>query len=272
MDAAIRKLGEGKYSDPISIDGPGDLRSLGERLDWLRSQLEELEIQKQRFLRHISHELKTPLTSIREGSELLLDEVGGNLTPQQQEIAEIIRESSQRLQKMIENLLSFTSVQFQKPALKRELLSVNKLMEKVLEDHALTIHNKNIRIIKDFHQERLRADKEKLQTILDNLISNAIKYTPHSGSILLRLQHEDRHVIIEVHDGGPGVMARDRARLFDPFYRGSGVHDSLVQGSGLGLSIAKEFVDAHGGEITLLPSKSGAHFRVTLPMDAIKLP
>ncbi|CAG0997585.1 two-component system, NtrC family, sensor histidine kinase GlrK [Methylophilaceae bacterium] len=271
MDAAIRRLGEGKYSEPISIDGPGDLHSLGERLNWLRGQLEELEQQKQRFLRHISHELKTPLTAIREGSELLHDEVGGTLTPQQREIAEIIRESSVRLQKMIENLLSFTAVQFQKPTLRKELVSVNKLMEKVLESYALSISSKEINIIKDFIPQRLRADKEKLQTILDNLISNAIKYTPQSGTIHLSIKDSEHAVVIEVHDGGPGVMAADRARLFDPFYRGSGVQDSLIKGSGLGLSIAKEYVDAHGGEITLLPSTQGAHFRVYLPVEPITL-
>lgn len=113
MDAAINRLGEGEYTEPISIDGPGDLRSLGERLDWLRTQLELLEQQKQRFLRHVSHELKTPLTAIREASELLRDGVGGTLSEQQQEIIGILRESSLRLQKMIENLLSYTAIKFQ---------------------------------------------------------------------------------------------------------------------------------------------------------------
>nr|WP_234406070.1 HAMP domain-containing sensor histidine kinase [Methylobacillus glycogenes] len=78
-----------------------------------------------------------------------------------------------------------------------------------------------------------------------------------------------RPCIIEVHDGGPGVMAADKAKLFDPFYRGDGVYESLVSGSGLGLSIAREYVDAHGGEIILLPTERGAHFRVSLPLKAV---
>lgn len=268
MDAAIRKLGEGDYTEPISIDGPGDLRNLGERLDWLRAQLNELDQQKQRFLRNVSHELKTPLTAIREGSELLSDEVGGTLTPQQREIAGILRESSLRLQKMIENLLSYTAVQFHAPQLKLEPVALTKLAEEILGDYSLTISSKNIDIQRDFFPTEIEADREKIHSVLDNLISNAIKYTSSSSSIRISITHQSDQAIIEVHDGGPGVMSADKAKLFDPFYRGDSVYESLVSGSGLGLSIAKEYVDAHGGEIILLPSERGAHFRVYLPSKA----
>jgi two-component system sensor histidine kinase GlrK len=266
MDAAIRRLGEGYYADPISIDGPGDLRTLGERLDWLRAQLFELDVEKQRFLRHVSHELKTPLTAIREGSELLSDEIGGPLTAQQREIAGILRENSLRLQKMIENLLHYTAVQYKKPQLKIEKVELGALMDEVLENYALTLKSKQIQILREFQPAHMRGDQEKLRTVMDNLISNAVKYTPLNGSIRISIQQEEQSGVIEVHDGGPGVMAADRAKLFDPFYRGDGMYDSLVSGSGLGLSIAKEYVEAHGGEILLLPSEQGAHFRVRLPM------
>ena len=277
MDAAIRRLGQGHYAEPISIDGPGDLRSLGERLDWLRAQLEALEQQKQRFLRHVSHELKTPLTAIREGSELLSDEVGGTLSPQQREIAGILRESSLRLQKMIENLLNYTAVQFQKPQLKLQKLMLAELIEEILANYTLTLTNKQIAIWRDFEVFGLAnetipggtmlGDEEKLHTVIDNLISNAIKYTPQSGNIRISIKLEGKFAVIEVHDSGAGVLASDRASLFDPFYRGDGTHEGLVSGSGLGLSIAKEYVDAHGGEIVLLPSELGAHFRVRLPLE-----
>lgn len=268
MDIAIRRLGEGNYAEPISIDGPGDLRTLGERLDWLRSQLNAVDKQKQLFLRHVSHELKTPLTAIREGSELLSDEVGGSLNQQQKEIAGILRESSLRLQKMIENLLSYSAVQFQKPQLKVERIQIDNLINDILGNYALTLNTKQIRIHREFNALQLFGDHEKVQTIIDNLISNAIKFTPASGTIMIRAYQQDQDIFIEVHDGGPGVLAKDKARLFDPFYRGDGVYESLVSGSGLGLSIAKEYADAHGGEIRLLPSDHGAHFSVRLPFKA----
>lgn len=268
MDAAIRRLGNGEYSKPISIDGPGDLRNLGERLDWLREQLLELEQQKQRFLRHVSHELKTPLTAIREGSELLNDEVGGQLTPQQREIANILRDSSLRLQKMIENLLSYTAVNSQKPPLVKEHVSVIPIIDAVLAHYALSVGSKQITIAQDYQPLTLVADREKLQTIIDNLVSNAIKYTPQNGTIRITVKQSEQFGIIEIHDEGPGVLPADRTRLFEPFYRGSGAYESLVSGSGLGLSIAKEYVDAHAGEISLVPSDYGAHFCVRLPLES----
>lgn len=271
MDAAIHRLGEGQYSEPISIDGPGDLRALGERLDWLRAQLEELDQEKQRFLRHVSHELKTPLTAIREGSELLKDEVGGTLSPQQREIANILRENSLRLQKMIENLLHYTAAQFQKPQLRTQEVELIVLMDEILDSYALTLRSKQIRILRDFHITSIIGDREKLYTVIDNLFSNAIKYTPQNGKISLIIRQNDQATVIDVHDGGPGVKPADRTRLFDPFYRGDGTYESLVNGTGLGLSIAKEYVDAHGGEISLMPSEHGAHFRVYLPLKPLAL-
>jgi two-component system, NtrC family, sensor histidine kinase GlrK len=267
MDAAIRRLGNGEYTEAISIDGPGDLRSLSERLDWLRGQLLELEQQKQRFLRHVSHELKTPLTAIREGSELLHDKVGGQLTPQQSEIADIIRESSLRLQKMIENLLSYTAMHSQASSLKLEPLSLTSSVENILSNYALSVSSKQISILQEFQAVTLQADKEKLETIIDNLLSNAIKYTPQGGHIRIQTWADKQHAIIEIHDGGLGIMPTDRTRIFEPFYRGSGAYESLVSGSGLGLSIAKEYVDIHGGEISLIPSEHGAHFCVRLPLE-----
>lgn len=266
MDGAIKRLGRGEYSEPIAIDGPGDLRSLGERLDWLRVQLSDLDEQKKRFLCHVSHELKTPLTSIREGSELLAEGVGGALSPQQQEIAVILRENSLRLQKMIENLLDYTAVQFNKPVLNVGRVACKALIEEALSAYALTVDTKQIQILPALTEVTLEGDREKLLTVIDNLLSNAIKYTPKGGSIRITLGHDLDRVLLEVTDEGPGIAPADRTHLYEPFYRGSGSVDSRISGSGLGLSIAHEYVEAHGGEITLMPSDAGAHFRVTLPL------
>lgn len=268
MDQALSQLGEGDYAKTIAIDGPGDLRRLGERLEWLRTQLSDLEEEKKRFLRHISHELKTPLTSIREGSELLAEQVGGMLTPQQREIATILRENSLRLQKMIENLLDYTAVQFRKPPLLVEHIDSKSLVQEALASHVLTLESKQIAMITTLTDFTLEGDRKKLLTVIDNLISNAIKYTPRNGRIELLLIRKGDRVLLEVADNGPGIAPADRERLFDPFFRGSGAHDGRISGSGLGLSIVREYVDAHDGEIALIPSARGAFFRVTLPLTA----
>ncbi|MGQ0442209.1 MAG: HAMP domain-containing sensor histidine kinase [Methylophilaceae bacterium] len=265
MDSAIKDLGEGLYDTPIAIDGPGDLRVLGHRLDWLRTELKELNSQKQQFLRHVSHELKTPLTAIREATELLHDGVGGILSPQQAEITQILRDNSIRLQKMIENLLNYTKQTIQ-PKLSLHLLDLQDVVNKVIQAHALSIDNKQLTIETQFNvPELIVADEEKLTIVLDNLISNAVKFTPNLGKIKVVVRQEKLWHIIEVLDSGPGLAKDDLDKLFDPFYRGDTLHKSLISGSGLGLTIAKDLVEAHGGTIQLSPSRQGAHFTVRLP-------
>ena len=266
MDSAIRSLGGGQYEAPIAIDGPGDLRVLGRRLDWLRTELKELNAQKQQFLRHVSHELKTPLTAIREATELLHDGIGGELTTQQAEITHILRDNSLRLQKMIENLLNFTRVEALQPKLNLQALQMSELINKVIHAHALSIRNKKISVETDFDAKEMMADEEKLTIVLDNLISNAVKYTPNAGQIKVSSSQEKKWLMIEVSDSGPGLSKEDQNKLFDPFYRGVAINKSLINGSGLGLTIAKDLVEAHGGSIQLAPSETGAHFIVRLPM------
>ncbi|MEP7329211.1 MAG: histidine kinase dimerization/phospho-acceptor domain-containing protein, partial [Betaproteobacteria bacterium] len=105
LDQAIRQMGTADFEHPIEVNGPQDLRYVGQRLEWLRTRLRDLEAQQNRFLRHVSHELKTPLTAVREGAELLRDNVGGRLTSEQKEIVRIVRENTLSLQKLIEDLL-----------------------------------------------------------------------------------------------------------------------------------------------------------------------
>lgn len=266
MDDAIRLLGRGEYTRPIAISGPGDIRLLGERLEWLRQQLLELDEQKQRFLRHVSHELKTPLTVIREGSELLAEEVGGRLTEQQKEIAGILRENGLRLQAMIEGLLDYTAAQYKVPELTLGPLHMKQLVEEVLAAHMLRINSKNIHTLASLTEHTLQGDREKIVTIVDNLLSNAIKFTPSGGTIGLRLTGNGDHVTLDIFDTGPGIAPEDRDHLFEPFYRGGGKHDGLIGGTGLGLSIAREYARAHGGDVTLQHSRQGARFRVSLPV------
>jgi two-component system, NtrC family, sensor histidine kinase GlrK len=271
MDSAIRNLGEGHYETPISIDGPGDLRVLGRRLDWLRTELKDLNAQKQQFLRHVSHELKTPLTAIREATELLNDGIGGTLSAQQTEIIKIMRDNSIRLQKMIENLLNYTKVESAQAKPKLQFLDLAELIQKVLDAHALSINNKKLTLKLDLNiGKKMFSNEEKLFIILDNLISNAVNYISNSGQINIATRIEKEWFIIDVLDNGPGLEKEDIDKIFDPFYRGNTVHNGLINGSGLGLTIVKDIVSTLDGSISLIPAKRGAHFRVRLPNNTPK--
>lgn len=268
MDAAIHQLGRGNYAHEIEINGPGDLRQLGARLNWLRVALKDLHQQKQLFLQQASHELKTPLTAIREASELLNDGVAGKLNPQQSEIMLILRDNSLRLQKMIENLLNYTETQFNASKLNISQIALSTLIDEIMQAYTLTISQKNIKLNQLLDDIEIQINIEQLRTVLDNLISNAVKFTPGNGEINIRAKQSKSTITIEVEDTGPGISEPDKNRLFDPFYRGEAPNNSLLSGSGLGLFIAREAVNALKGELCLAPAKVGAHFILNLPKQS----
>jgi two-component system, NtrC family, sensor histidine kinase GlrK len=267
MDAAIHQLGKGNYAHEITINGPGDLRQLGQRLNWLRIELKDLQQQKQRFLQQASHELKTPLTAIREASELMHDGVGGELNPKQAEILGILRENSLRLQTMIENLLNYTELQFNSSKLNLTSITLNEEIAQIIQAHALSISQKNIILHQQVSDIAIQTDKDKFHAVIDNLFSNAVKFTPNNGEITIRASASKSSLTIEVQDTGPGVSEQSKAGLFDPFYRGQQPDKSLVNGSGLGLFIAKEAASALKGELSLRASQQGAHFILELPLN-----
>ena len=265
IDKAIRRMGDGEFSQKIVVNGPRDLQYLGEQLDWLRRRLAELEERKGGFLRNVSHDLKTPLAAIREGSELLADGVVGGLNSQQQEVASIVRKNSVELQKMIENLLNFSL------AKKRDLASyitefgLRALIETVIANHKPAILAKNIELELNCVEFIVVGDEEKIRVVIDNLLSNAVKYSPNRAKIRISAQQEIEHLIVDVQDNGPGVEADDADKVFEPFYRGKSTEQGHIKGSGLGLSIVRDFVKDHGGVIELVTAEVGAHFRVKLP-------
>jgi two-component system sensor histidine kinase GlrK len=266
LDQAIRRLGAGEFEGDIRVVGPADLKYLGNRLDWLRQRLIELEQQKRLFLRHVSHELKTPLTALREGSELLLENTAGPLSPGQREIVEILKQKSLQLQRLIEDLLNYHRAQESMSRLEVKAVRLDQVVEQVIEDHRLAVQARRLRADLHLDPVTLQADHDKLRAVVANLVSNAIKYSPDEGMISLALRQQGDEVVLDIGDTGPGVPVEDRERIFDWFYQGQGAPRGRLGGSGLGLAIAREFVLAHGGRIEVLEEPGrGAHFRVTVP-------
>ncbi len=264
LDHAIRTIGRGEYANPIAVTGPDDLAYLGERLDWLRQRLAELEEQKTRFLNHVSHDLKTPLTAIREGAQLLAEEVSGQLSPGQRSIVEIMRHNGLRLQSLIEQLLNYQQASLASGNLDIRPVALDAIADRVLHTHRLAAAANLVRFQKKLPPVQVQGDPDKLRVVVDNLITNAIKFSPKDGVVKLFLRSEAGQAILDVIDQGQGVPEGEREQVFDAFFRGKRAKDS-VAGSGLGLAIAREYVSAHGGRIEVLPGESGGHFRVTLP-------
>lgn len=264
---AIRALGEGRVTQTMEVRGPRDLEDLGRQIDWLRMRLRGLEQHKITILRNISHELKTPLAAIREGVDLLGDEVPGMLNRQQMEIADILRQSSVRLQKLIEDLINFSIAQAEDPFLNERPVQLHRLLERVIDEQRLLAGAHRINIKREFAPATVVGDQEKIKTIFDNLLSNAIRYSPDGGEIEFRLARNSGQAVIDVRDQGPGIDPRERDKVFEAFFQGR--HTSMrgaVKGSGLGLSIAHAYTRLHKGTIEVVKSSKGAHIRVALPL------
>jgi two-component system sensor histidine kinase GlrK len=267
IDRAISELGRGTFSRPIVITGPADLERLATQLEWLRVRLLELAQEKNRFLRHMSHELKTPLANIREGTELLMDGAVGELQSGQREVTAILRENGMKLQRLIENLLSFSAWQAKSVGLEISEFKLRPLIKSVLENQQLTLVAQRVRLDVQVEDLTPMADRGKVRLILDNLLSNAVKFTPRGGTISIHAKAERGQLIMDVMDSGPGIPLHERNRIFEAFYQGKTPQGGHVKGTGIGLSVVTEFVNAHGGSIEILEAKAGgAHFRVRLPL------
>jgi two-component system sensor histidine kinase GlrK len=270
LDRAISELGSGTLSSPIVVSGPQDLERVGRQLEWLRGRLLDLAQERSRFLRHMSHELKTPLANIREGTELLMDGAVGELDSNQREVTGILRENGIKLQRLIENLLSFSAWQTSSASLDASEFRLRPLVKQVLENQQLTLLSQRVRLDVKIEDVTLMADRGKVRLILENLLSNAVKYSPKGGAIHMSAAQVAEALVLDVADNGPGIPEEDRAHIFDAFYTGRAAKGGSLKGTGIGLSVVLEFVNAHGGSVQIIDGEyPGAHFRITMPIHAL---
>jgi two-component system sensor histidine kinase GlrK len=172
-----------------------------------------------------------------------------------------------KLQHLIENLLSFSAWQAKSTGLEISEFKLRPLIKSVLENQQLTLIAQRVRLNVQIEDLSPQADRGKLRLILDNLLSNAIKFTPRGGTIAIHARSERDQLVIDVVDSGPGIPADERNRIFEAFYQGKLPQGGHVKGTGIGLSVVTEFVNAHGGGIEILERpEGGAHFRVRLPL------
>src|SRR6185437_2072648 len=163
-------------------------------------RLLDLAHERNRFLRHMSHELKTPLANIREGTELLMDGAVGELDSNQREVAGILRDNGIKLQRMIENLLSFSAWQTSSVGLEPTEFRLRPVVKQVLENQQLTLLSQRVRLDVKVADVTLVADRSKMRLILENLVSNAVKYSPKGGTIHLRAAPQGQQLVLDVAD------------------------------------------------------------------------
>lgn len=264
---AIRSLGAVETPVPIAVGGPPEIRDLGRELERLRARLERSEAEKNRFLRHMSHELKTPLAAIREGTELMAD---GSVTPDtaaQQEILDILRASSVELQQLIENLLVVSARDLSREP---ETMQLDELADEVLKRHRLAIARAELSLEREIEGARFTGFRPLVHSALSNLVGNAIRFSPAGGTLYLylHLHGGGGRLVLEVADEGPGIPADERPHVFEPFYQGTAPRRPALRGTGVGLSVVRDCARAHDGAVEIIDGRQkrykGAHIRLIL--------
>jgi signal transduction histidine kinase len=228
----------------------------------------ELDRFKDRVLAMVSHDLRSPLTSVRGYVELLLDEDTGPLSEDQRHFLEIVKRNADRLDGQIGDLLLVASIAEGRLSLVRAPVNLSELVADAAEAAAPQAAQRSIELdVSCGELPTADADGPRLAQVLDNLISNAIKYTPDGGRVRVDASARQDRVTIAVRDTGIGMGAEERAHVFEPFFRADDVKERGIKGTGIGLVIVKAFVEAHDGSV-IVESKpgSGSCFTIELPV------
>ncbi|MEM5787581.1 MAG: ATP-binding protein [Syntrophobacteraceae bacterium] len=270
----MRHVGRGEFNRAIRIKGPREIEDLAEAFKLMAEELEHLDRLKADFTAHVSHELRTPLTAIREGTALLLEGIPGPLTANQREILNVVGNHSERLFQSITSILDLSKMEAEMMDYDFTMCDVGDLIENCVEAVDLIARKRNIRIRTniDIRTPMLTADERRIEQVLSNLLSNALKFSPEGSEVRIDVFFKGdlaRHEVeIRVSDSGPGIPREELQNVFKHFYQGTNNNTKGHHGTGLGLAIARHIVEAHKGRIWAVSEMGrGTTFCFTLPAE-----
>jgi two-component system sensor histidine kinase GlrK len=264
--AGIKHIGQGDFSYKIPLDSKDELGILADSFNNMAIRLKELDDMKSEFISIVSHELKTPLTSMKEAANLLMEGVGGNLDEKQKRLILIMEQGIKRLLQTISELLEISKLESGMVELQLEQQDINEIVSSFISEIKPYADTKGV----DIHVNYLSkfcpvvVDRNKILQVLTNLTHNAIKYS-HEGSVVgVQINHPDGDIVIEIKDHGMGIPEEDLPLIFEKFYQSKTTRGH--SGIGLGLAISKSIVIAHGGQIYAKSSVGkGSVFSFSLP-------
>jgi len=242
--------------------------SLASQLATQNRQLLELDRLKDDFVASVSHELRTPLTSIRGYLDLVREGEGGELNEDQQRFLGIVDRNADRLLRVVSDLLFVAQVGAGKLDLALEEVDVAEVVDHAADAARPHAESKELGLVAEIESmPTVLADRARLGQVVDNLVSNAVKFTPAGGRVSVRAFAANGAAVLEVSDTGLGMSSEEQEQLFQRFYRTAAATENAIQGTGLGLTILKAIVDAHGGTVAVTSAEgAGTTFRVELPV------
>jgi signal transduction histidine kinase len=245
----------------------GDAEAAQAELEAQNERLRELDSLKDEFVALVSHELRTPLTSIHGYLELVLEGEAGELSDEQVRFLGVVDRNAQRLQRLVGDLLFVAQVDAGRLSLQHTRVDLPSLAFECVEAATPAADEKGIRLeLAAVEIPPVWADRARLGQLLDNLVSNALKFTPDGGRVEVKVSRENGHALVEVADSGMGISEEEQKHLFERFFRTSSATRQAIQGTGLGLAITKAIAEGHGGRVTVESNEGrGTTFRVELP-------
>ncbi|MBI5182138.1 MAG: HAMP domain-containing protein [Nitrospirae bacterium] len=262
-------IARGDFNRRIEVASKDEIGGLAAAFNIMCHKLNELERLKSEFVANISHEFRTPLTSLKEANNLMLDGTAGKTTEKQQRLLMIIKEENEKLINMINHLLDLSKMEAGMVKYNFIPSDINMVFENCVNEMRLLAERKDIDLRIEIKENLpiIMMDSEKIKLVMINLLSNALKFTPEGGNVIIRAYKDDSNIRVEVKDTGSGIPQDDINRIFDKFQQVDTAINRKQRGTGLGLSIARHIVDAHKGKIWA-ESKlgSGSTFTLLLPL------
>ena len=263
MAQAADGMARGDFAVRAPEEGSREIQALAASFNQMADQLANLEQSRRDFVANVSHELRSPITSIQGFAQGMLD--GTIPDAQHAQYLQVVVDETHRLSKLINGLLNLSRMENEETSLAYSDFDVNELTRRVLITRLTQIEEKALDIHADLGEDAcfVHADADQIQQVITNLLDNAIKFTPQGGAITLSTRQEGDTVYLRVKDNGIGILPQDAAHIFDRFYKADKAH-TVGKGTGLGLAICQRIMEKHGQRIRLVSGEGGAEFEITL--------
>ena len=265
--ATIENVSAGYSDDVLHVDTFTETKSISEAINKMMGRLKLLDDSREEFVSNVSHELKTPMTSMKVLADSLLEQENLPVEMYQEFMGDIAKEID-RENKIITDLLSLVKMDKKGQTLNIESININELLEQILKRLKPIAEKKNVEIVMEsFRPVTAEIDETKLSLAISNLVENAVKYNHDNGWVHVSLNADHKFFYVKVEDSGIGIPKEDQAHVFERFVRVDKSHSREIGGTGLGLAIARNAVIAHRGAIKVFSEEGeGTTFTVRIPL------
>ncbi len=270
LSRAVEHIGKGELDYQIKVKQTDELGMLGREFNRMARRLKELDDMKKDFVSSVTHELRSPMTSIRMYIGLLFRGAGGKLSEKQAECLNVIKKSTNRLARFIDDLLDISKIESGKMTIRKESFNILDSVQEIIKLMQPQADSKEIELSVNAPDNlpKINADPERIGQIITNLLSNAIKFTQKNGKIKVDVADSAENLRISVIDNGAGIPKESIGKIFEKFEQVRSIRDTIPgqKGTGLGLPIVKSIVEAHRGKVRVESElDKGSTFIVTLP-------